>query len=235
MASNRRRAWLLALLTPLALGMVGVVWFGSTEPTRLIGTLTGQVIALFLATCTVTDLRHHKIPNWATYSAFLWALLINAVASTIGWVPDSPEANAAAGSAAAPFLFQGSVGLSQCLIGAGLCFFIMIFIYEMAGGGAGDVKLATALGALLGVERSLHALIYSYIVAGVIIISWTIWMVGPSFLVKALARKVGSLVLPRWVAKPTPEQDKLLKLPVPLSLFFALGTVPVLLGMEQPW
>jgi prepilin peptidase CpaA len=233
MAPNRRRAWLLALAAPLILGPIWALAVGWTQ--RPIGTLTDLVVILLLATCTYTDLRYRKIPNWATYSAFLWAVVINGIASATGWVPDPTEVDASSGFSWMGFLFHGSVGLAGCLIGAGLCFFIMIFIYEMAGGGAGDVKLVTALGGLFGVERSLQALIYSYIVAGVIIISWSIWMVGPSFLVKALARKIGSFILPRWVEKPSAEQDKLLKLPVPLSLFFALGAVPVLVGMEQPW
>lgn len=233
--AQRRHCWVMALTAPLVVGPVWMLLPGGTGAASLVGTFTGMTVALLTVTCTYTDLRFRKVPNWATYSAFLWALIINGTASALGEAPAASAAPAAGGTLWTWFLFQGTVGLASCLLGAVLCFGVMIFIYEVAGGGAGDVKLATALGALLGVERGLQAFVYSYIVAGVILLSWSIWTVGPIFLVKSLARKLGSLFLPRWVAKPSEEQERFLKSPIPLSMFFALGCVPVLMGWDLSW
>jgi len=116
-----------------------------------------------------------------------------------------------------------------------VCFTVMFFIYRLAGGGAGDVKLATALGALLGIEDGIGALICAYLFAAVTMLCWAIWTVGPLHLAASLGRRIGSFLLPFWVAPPNAEQEQLLHRKVPLSLFFALGTVLIWTGWPQTW
>jgi hypothetical protein len=120
-------------------------------------------------------------------------------------------------------------------VGAGLCFLVMLFIYQLAGGGAGDVKLATALGALLGAESAVAMLVFTYVIGGTLTVAWAVWTVGPLLLLKSVGRRIGSFFLPMWVDPPSAEQELLLKRPIPLALFFALGTLPLLLGWEIPW
>ncbi len=138
------------------------------------------------------------------------------------------------GEASAGWL--GAVGLGHSLAGAAVCFVIMFFVYQLAGGsGAADVKLATALGALNGVEEGIAILICTYIVAAIAMLSWTIWTVGPMHLAGALGRRIGAFLLPFRVAPPTAEQEELLHRKVPLALFFTLGTVLVWTGWPQSW
>lgn len=224
---RRRLAWLAALLAPAVLGPVWVLTVGRLLPGRVPGTLAGFVAVALLLTCSATDLRWHKIPNWATYPAFLWALLLNGLALlTAG--PPAENGEASAG-------WLGAVGLGRSLAGAAVCFTIMFFIYRLAGGGAGDVKLATALGALMGVEDGVSILICTYLLAAVAMLSWAIWTVGPLHLAASLGRRIGAFLLPLWVAPPSAEQEKLLHRKVPLALFFTLGAALVWTGWPQSW
>ncbi|OAI51119.1 hypothetical protein AYO44_17310 [Planctomycetaceae bacterium SCGC AG-212-F19] len=217
MSKARKTAWVVALTTPLVLGPVWVALLGRTDPRPFVGTLLGLVAVLLLAVCTVTDLRWRKIPNWATYSAVLWALGVNAAALV-----------------ADPGVL-GALGIARCVVGTVACFVLMLVVYEFSGGGAGDVKLAAALGSLLGVEQGVAALIYSYLVAGVLLLAYAVWKLGPIYLGKTLGRKLGAFFLPTLIDAPAGEAARLLQQPIPLSLFFALGTLPVLLGWDLRW
>ena len=61
------------LLVPLAFGPLWAAiaprWFSNPEATCV----SGFVLLALLLVCTYTDLRWLRIPNWATYSALLWA------------------------------------------------------------------------------------------------------------------------------------------------------------------
>lgn len=229
-ADSRRLAWLMALLAPAVLGPVWVLTVGRLLPDRMPGTLAGFVAVALLLTCSTTDLRWHKVPNWATYPAFLWALLLNGLALLTDGPPVAEHGEASAGW---PWL--GAIGLGHSVAGAAVCFVIMFFIYRLAGGGAGDVKLATALGALMGVEDGVGILICTYLLAAVAMLSWAIWTVGPLHLAASLGRRIGAFLLPFWVAPPTAEQEELLHRKVPLALFFTLGTALVWTGWPQSW
>src|SRR5262249_45056480 len=157
-----------------ALAPLWVRAVGRPEAAPFLGTWAGLVLALLVAACACTDLAWRKIPNWATYPALLWAVLLNAFAALapgVAGAPAWPGVDPTLHGAGAPGLL-GHVGLGWCLLGAVACFVVMFFIYRLAGGGAGDVKLAAALGALLGLEGGLTALVFTYIAAGVAALAW---------------------------------------------------------------
>jgi prepilin peptidase CpaA len=199
-------------------------WTAAWAP--LLGTWIGFITLALVVTCAYTDLSWRKIFNWATYPALLWAFGLN-LAGTLFHLPEIADPDGPG--------FVGHVGLVGCLGGFAVCFFLMMLVYRLAKGGAGDVKLAAVLGALLGVERGLYALALTYIVAGVVLTLWLIWTVGPLAIVVGLLRKVGSFLLPAYIAGPDPERFRMLASPVPLGLFFAIGTVATLLGVERLW
>ena len=176
--------------------------------------MTGGLLILLLAVCTVTDLSRHRIYNWATYSAFLWALLINALCGRNTTL--------------------GTIGLNDSLLGAISGFGVMLIAYQLSRGGAGDVKLAVAIGAWLGVQSGILAIACSYIVGGAFIVAWTFWERGPLTLGLALLRKAGSKFLPQWIAAPAQEETELLNRPIPLAAFFAIGTLLVMFGVSLP-
>jgi prepilin peptidase CpaA len=209
-----RTRWIAALALPLVVGPTWCWVAGTTG--EWLGTLAGFVLLAVLTVSAITDLQGRKIFNFVTYSAVLWALVINIVGSV--WPTAAPE-------------WLGSVGIGQSFGGAVLCFLITLAGYHMSGRGAGDVKLATAIGALLGVHAGVFAVAYSYIVAAVAIIVWSIYSVGPLALVKAASRAVGSLLGPLWPFPPSASDKQLLVKPIPLGPYFLIGTILVVLEL----
>jgi prepilin peptidase CpaA len=226
--TTRQTCWAVALALPLVVGPVwGLVWYGQAY--RL-GTLAGLVLLAVLGCCAITDARSHRIYNWATYSAFLWAILINVAASSLS----SGEAALNQAYNRATIIgpqMLGGVGLTQCLAGAALCFLVTLAGYHLSGRGAGDVKLATVIGALLGAYGGTFAVAYSYVVAAVAIILWSTWVNGPLALVKAMLRSFGALLGPLWPFPPSATDSALLLRPIPLGPFFAIGTLLVVLEL----
>jgi Flp pilus assembly protein protease CpaA len=193
-------------------GRIGMAQIGATgwpaEPSAAI-LLSALIVAAY------TDLRWRKIPNWVTYPLALWALAIGAAVS-LGWVSTT------GGSV--------SVGFGESLVGAAVAFVVMYLVYQVAGGGAGDVKLATVIGACLGAERAIESLIAAYILAAVGILLWLTWTVGPRTLLLAFARKLGRFLSPAFVGPICESERRVLERPVALGPFFGLGTAIALLG-----
>lgn len=229
---TKRNCWAAALAFPLVAGPIWCLAWSSQD--HWLGTLAGLVLLAVLGTCTITDLRSHRIYNWATYSAFLWAILINIVASA--W-PSGGEVLTPF-STGADFIgpkWLGGFGIGQSLAGAGLCFLITLGGYRMTGRGAGDVKLAAVLGALLGIHHGVFAVAYSYIVAAVAIIVWSTWVNGPLAIVKAGVRTMGKVFGRFWPFPPSSSDTALLLRPIPLGPYFAIGTLLVVLELVPVW
>jgi len=109
---------------------------------------------------TVTDLWRQKIYNWLTLPAIVLGLVLSPIQSGLAGLLDSFLG----------FLLAGGLYLVLGLIGA------------MKGG---DVKLAAAVGALLGWRLSISALYYGAILGGIFALCWSLYH-GTLF--KTLAR-----------------------------------------------
>lgn len=103
--------------------------------------LVVAVLILALLTASITDILSHKIPNWITYPVIILALLAY---STI----------------------SGSKGLIFSAEGLGLGLVLLLPFYAAGGMGAGDVKLMTAVGAVLGPGKLLGAFVCTGIAGG---------------------------------------------------------------------
>jgi Flp pilus assembly protein protease CpaA len=224
--STKQLCWFAAFALPL---LAGPLWcFAWSWQSHRLGTLSGFVLLAVLVVSALTDLRDNKIYNWATYTAFVWAVAINFTATLL-----------ASGEGTSVLVFQpaehvgpamlGGIGLAQCLVGAAVCFAITFVAYDLSGGGAGDVKLAAVIGALLGVHDGILAVAYTYVFAAVGIILWSVYSRGPLALVKAVGRTLGAKLGPLWPFPPAADDSSLLLKPVALGPFFALGTILVLL------
>jgi prepilin peptidase CpaA len=100
-----------------------------------------------LVVATITDLRSRRIPNWLVLP-FL-AVGFAASSWTHGWH-----------------------GLVQSLYGAGLGLAIYGVLFFMGGMGAGDVKLAAAIGAWIGPNQLFLALVITAMAGGVMVVCW---------------------------------------------------------------
>lgn len=97
-----------------------------------------------------TDWRSRRIPNWLTVPGLLIGLAVNTVAG--GWV-----------------------GLKIALLGAGLGLLVLLPFVLVRSLGAGDWKLAGALGAFVGPGALLDLLMVSVFIAGVMALGLVIY------------------------------------------------------------
>jgi prepilin peptidase CpaA len=102
-----------------------------------------------LVAATYTDLRYRRIPNWLVFP-FLLA----------GFVVSSWQ--------------HGWHGLGQSCLGFGLGLLIYGTLCFMGGMGMGDVKLCAAIGAWLGPEQLMVALVFIGIVGGILAFAWAL-------------------------------------------------------------
>lgn len=218
-----RWSWIGAALAPLVVGPAWLHLLPRLWPGFSGGTFAGAILLTTLATCTVTDLRRRKIPNWATYTAFLWALALNIHGTMTGSLFDWGAA--ASGS-------SGAIGILRSFEGTALCFVITFLVFSFSGGGAGDVKLATVIGAFLGGRHGLMALAWSYVFAGVAILVWIVVHLGPIRLTRFVAQKTGSLLFPTHVVAPVTPELSFLKRTIPLAPSFACGTLCYLMQLS---
>lgn len=112
--------------------------------------VVSAVLLLFLAVASYTDIRWHKIYNWNTYPGILVGLAINA------------------------WLYHWE-GLQSGLLGFLLCGFVMLFCFVLFNVGGGDVKLIAMMGAFLGLEKGVEAMLWTFVfgaVMGTVMIIW---------------------------------------------------------------
>jgi len=224
--ARRRIAWRVALALPL---VIGPLWSGLLTPYLprvFLSSWAGGILVVLVGVCAYTDVRWHRIFNWATYTAFLWGLTLNAAQDVSVWAGYPLER--AALSDPSPWLHLGSIGLGRSLLSGIITFVLMFILYRISGGGAGDVKLGTAISVYLGLERSFSMLIYSYLAAGIYGLCLIIWHVGVWSSLVFLFRKVGSSLFPTRIGPPDDADKSLLMQRIPLGGFFAIGTLAVL-------
>jgi len=147
--------------------------------------ITLVVLAVGLTIATVSDIRWRRIPNAVTLPLALFALAVN------GLVPNTPPARPAPMNAPITAGLQsiwpthldgrmppnaeqwrsslaGTIGLRESILGFLACGAIMLAPYALAQQGAGDTKLAAAIGACAGTECGILCLAYTYALAGLV-------------------------------------------------------------------
>ncbi len=99
--------------------------------------------------CAITDILYGKIYNKVTYPVILLGVLLA--------------------------VFAGFVALKSSLVGLLVGFLLYFLVFMMGGFGGGDVKLMTAVGALMGYPFVLYASFYSALIGGIMSIIAVIW------------------------------------------------------------
>jgi prepilin peptidase CpaA len=135
---------------------------------------------ILVGTSVITDLLWRRIPNYLTLPAFAIALILRAV-------------------------FQGWSGVGLALGGAVLAPFLLYVTHGGKGIGMGDLKLAAALGAILGPILAAVAMLISLVVGGLLAI---FYMLLPGGMLNQLISTL-SIGLPfqKKKGKCTPEAD----------------------------
>jgi prepilin peptidase CpaA len=106
--------------------------------------------ALLAAIAGWTDWRSRRVPNWLTVSGLLLGIAVRSIAG--GWA-----------------------GAKDSLLGAGLGLALLLPLVLIKSLGAGDWKLAGALGAFLGPTRLMAVLLSTILVAGLMALALIVW------------------------------------------------------------
>ncbi len=172
------------------------------------------ILIPLLSLAALTDVLCRRIPNWLTYSAFGFALAAAAIVSS----------RSVSGHTTMP----GVIGLQEALAGFAATFGVMLAVYCLPGVGAGDVKLAGAIGACVGVRIGLHAILWAHLFAGTAMLVFVVRRIGPRWLLQ----RVLSLLFPDRVMMPLQDHSDTMAYPVPMAVYFAFGTMAALVEVQ---
>ena len=154
-----------------------------------------------------TDWRWRRIPNWLTVPALLLGIAVNCFAT--GWA-----------------------GAKESLLGAGLGLGLLLPFVLIRSLGAGDWKLAGALGAFLGPSRMITVLLGTVLVAGLMAVVVITWKKRVGRTLHNLAHLVSALFTLRLpgpeVSLDSPESSK-----IPFGV--AMAVTVVLYTVGQAW
>jgi prepilin peptidase CpaA len=168
--------------------------------------ILGLVVALALI-AGWTDWRSRRIPNWLTVPGFFVGIAANV-------------------------LINGLAGLKTSLLGAGLGLLVLLPFVLLRSLGAGDWKLAGALGAFVGWEVILNLLMGSVLVAGVMALALVIYKRRFRETMRNIGRIFGSLFMLRMPGAEV-SLDNPQSLKVPYGVALALTTL--LFGIGKLW
>ncbi|NLP13869.1 MAG: prepilin peptidase [Clostridium sp.] len=100
-------------------------------------------VLILTALALASDIRHYKIKNKLTFSFVFIGIVTR-------------------------FVLDGLDGLLDSFLGIAAPFFILILLYALRMLGAGDIKLFSAIGAVMGFREGIQIMIYSFLAGGVI-------------------------------------------------------------------
>jgi prepilin peptidase CpaA len=168
---------------------------------------SSAVIAALVVTAAIVDLRCGKVPNWLTYPAILIGVIGHAVAGY------------ASGGG-----FGGGgeqMGLAGALKGLAMGFFPLFLCWLAGGIGGGDAKLMGAVGALGGWKLVLGAMLFGFVIAGLMAVIVMIRRRIVRRTVRRVWHPVVLLIIPgaRPVDPTGPDSPT-----VPLAVALCLGT-----------
>ena len=112
-------------------------------------------LTLLLLMASWHDVRTHRIPNKLVLTGMILGVLLN------GLMPAGLGINSA---------YAGGLGWSTALKGLGVGLIVMLPFYLLRAMGAGDVKLMAMVGAFVGVQQVLGAIVTTFLVGGVMAI-----------------------------------------------------------------
>jgi len=154
-----------------------------------------------------TDWRSRRIPNWLTVPGFVVGVAVNVLAG--GWA-----------------------GLKTSLLGAGFGLLLLLPFVLLRSLGAGDWKLAGALGAFVGWGAMADLLIGSVFVAGIMALVLVIYRRRFKQTLRNIGRLLASMLTLR-MPEAEVSLDNPQSLKVPYGVALALTTV--LFGIGKIW
>lgn len=120
-------------------------------PHALIAPTVMSILCALLLVAVWNDVKQYRIPNKLVFVGAALGLLLNSVLPEgQGFVSDAP----------------GAIGLLKALAGLGVGLAIMLPLYILRAMGAGDVKLMAMVGAFLGPQATIGAILLTFAIGG---------------------------------------------------------------------
>lgn len=164
-------------------------------------------LLLLLLIATYTDVREHKIYNWTTYPGILLGFLISGY-------------------------FGGQEGFQDSFSGFLMCGLIMIVCYLLFDIGGGDVKLIAMMGAFLGLNDGIYALLVTFIFGSAMGMVILIWQCGVWHLISKITEHLQLVFKAKGWVSPTDEERE----PLKRWLFLAPSAfAAAVIVMSEPW
>jgi len=171
--------------------------------------MVAEVVLLgLLAVATATDLWRHRIYNWTTYPGILAAFGMNALGAAL-------LRGGLLGEATLRRL--GWIGLADSAMGFLICGGVMLVCYVLLQVGGGDVKLIAMLGAFLGLEQGVTAMLWTFVLGACLGLIVLVWRVGPLRLVASVGRHLLWMLRLGRFQPLTPEERAALQPPLFLA------------------
>ena len=179
----------------------------------------------------VTDVLRNKIYNWNTYGGILVGLALSAVGSVWLWADGAAKERLGYWLGLPP-LYDSQLTLYDSVGGLLTCGVLMIVCFSIFPGiGGGDVKLMAMVGALLGWEKGLEALLWTFVLGSCFSLILLVWQVGPVTTVARLVRLVSSKLRLHWFMPLSDEERMTLKPPIFLAPSALVAVVIVGFGL----
>jgi len=186
--------------------------------------LATVVLFGLLLLATATDLVVHRIYNWTTYSGILLAWGMNMAGGLLARTQAmSPQRLAE----------LGWIGLGPSVLGCLVCGFILLVCYVLFQVGGGDVKLMAMLGAFLGPDRGIEALLWTFVVGGCMAVIVLIWRVGTVRLLTRVLRQIVWTLRLGWWSPLTADERAQLQPPLYLAPSALAAAVIVRFGLVE--
>ena len=162
-----------------------------------------------LSVAAATDAVRHRIYNWTTYPGILAALATNGLATA--WA-------AAVGADPRSFCpWLTWIDAWDSFFGFLVCGAVLLVCFVLFRLGGGDVKLMAMMGAFLGVEQGVKAMLWTFVLGGCVGLIVLVWRVGPLRLAAAVFRHLLWTVRLGRIGPLTPEQRAQLQPPLFLA------------------
>ena len=171
--------------------------------------MVAKVLLLgLLAVAAASDVLRHRIYNWTTYPGILAALGLNALGSGLLAAESADPATLAR---------LGWIGFAGSLFGLAICGGVLLVCFVLFKVGGGDVKLMAMLGAFLGPEQGVVAMLWTFVLGGCLGLIVLVWRMGPLRLVAAVFRHLLWMLRLARFQPLTPDERALLQPPLFLA------------------
>jgi prepilin peptidase CpaA len=170
-----------------------------------VGILGTLVVLLLVA--SITDARRQMIYNWNTYPGIVLGFVFR-------WWDG------------------GTTGLEDSMKGFAVCGGLMLVCFVLFGLGGGDLKLIAMMGAFLGFERGVEALLWTLVLGGILGAVTIVWQLGFLHIVGQAGRQLARI----WRAKGWVPLDEATRQPLKQTLFLApAGLLATLIVTCDQW